>query len=282
MKVSYLFIAALACSFSAFGAATPSQSVEQFCSDRSSAAFSKELTKSSENLMAFQNRGGIANGGVCWWHSRFQRNALYLTVFKPTEARPSKEEAEKIIADIRSAKEIVEIPGFRNFNEFSNTHRSEIQRELEKWQKGDGVIRFNWVIGLRGDNVISAEQMKRDMDELYQYVEGDGNIAYQKLQIKGVTAHAWLVVNMRAINDSSGKGYDLEVLDSNYANRTNAYNFREGQTHFSHAYYGEFTPYLERKGEMEKINLTILKKCNPDEYKIRKAKQKVENSDNNA
>lgn len=277
MKASFLAIAALACSFSAFAALTPSQSIEQFCSDRSSVTFSKNLSRNSENLMAFQNHGGLANGGVCWWHSRFQRNALYLTIYKPAEDRPSKAEAEKIIDKIRSGKEIIEIPGFRNFYEFSRAHRAEIQRELEKWQKGDGIIKFNWVIGLSGDNEVSAEKMKEQMDELYQYVEVEGNVAYQKLQIKGVTAHAWLVMNVKAVSN----GYDLEILDSNFPSQTSIYKYREGQTSFSHYAYGKFTPYLERKGEMEKVNLTILKKCNPEEFKARKARSNAEAKDDN-
>lgn len=274
MKVTVLAIAALACSFSAFGALTPSQSVEQFCADRTSVSFSKNLTKNSNNLMAFQNHGGLANGGVCWWHSRFQRNALYLTIFKPAEARPTKPEAEKLIDQIRSGKEIVEINGFRNFYEFSSVHAREIQRELEKWQKGDGIVKFNWAIGLSGDNVVSAENMKEKMDELFQYVEVEGNIAYQKLQIKGITAHAWLVVNMK----ETSKGYDLEVLDSNFPSRTSIYSYKEGQTSFNHYAYGQFTPYLERKNELEKVNMTILKKCNPEEYKVRKEKERAENN----
>lgn len=249
--------AALAFSFSAFGSISPSQSVEQFCSDRSSPSFSKDLTQNSANLMAFQNRGGLANGGVCWWHSRFQRNALYLTLYAPAEDRPTKAEAEKIIDKIRSGKEIVEIPGFRNFREFSYTHQKEIQRVLEKWQKSDGVVKFNWVIGLSGENIVSAEKMKEMMDELYQYVEVEGNIAYEKLQIKGITAHAWLVVNMKAVDG----GYDLQIIDSNFNSQTMVYSYREGQTNFSHYYYGDFTPYLERKGEMEKINQVISSAC---------------------
>lgn len=277
MKASFLAIAALACSFSAFAALTPSQSVEQFCSDRSSSTFSKNLSKSSDNLMAFQNFGGLANGGVCWWHSRFQRNALYLTIYKPAEAKPSKAEAQKIIDKIRSGKEIIEIPGFRNFYEFSRNHLAEIQRELEKWQKSDGILKFNWVIGLSGDNVVSAEKMKEQMDELYQYVEVEGNIGYQKLQIKGVTAHAWLVLNVKVTKN----GYDLEVLDSNFPSQTSVYKYREGQTSFKHYAYGEFTPYLERKGEMEKVQMTILKKCNPEEYEARKARSRPEAKDDN-
>lgn len=267
MKSTLLALAALACSFSAM-AITPSTSMSQFCADRSQTSFAKDLTESSENLMSFTNRGGIGNGGVCWWHSRFQRNALYLTVYKPEAETPSTKEAKEIIEKIRDGKEIVVIPGYRNFFEFSLNHRGAIQRELEKWQKSDGILKFNWVIGLKGSSSVAPDKMKDMMDELYEYVEGEGNIAYQKLQIKGIVAHAWLVISMKKVDN----GYDLEILDSNYANQTQVYKYRNGMTNFNHYFYGNFVPYLERKGEMDKIQLTILKKCNPDEYAARKGK----------
>lgn len=269
MRNSIIALAAMAVSFSV-SAQTPSQSVEQFCVDRGNARFAKDLMRDANNLMAFSNRGGIANGGVCWWHSRFQRNALYMTLYNSQKKKPTTEEAVKLIDRIRSGSGFVEIPGYRNFSEFSYNHHREIQRELEKWQKGDGIVKFNWVIGLSGDNVVSAEKLKEMMDELYDYVEVKGNIAYQKLQIKGVTAHAWLVKNMR----KTAKGYELEVLDSNYPHRTNIYYYSEGQKSFRHEHYGEFTPYLERKGEMDQLVLSIMKTCEPEKWEAKVAEER--------
>lgn len=262
-------MAALACSFNLY-AKISSKNIDQFCVDRTDSGFVKELTGDVNNLMAFSNHGGLVNGGVCWWHSRFQRNALYLTIYSPDKKRPEHKEAVRIVEKIREGSEIVEIPGYNNFNEFSYSHRREIQRELEKWQKGDGILKFNWVIGLSGDNVVSPAKMKTMMDELYDYVEVQGQIAYQKLQIKGITAHAWLVINMKKTMD----GYDLEVLDSNYPNQTKVYNYKEGQQSFHHSFYGDFTPYLERKAEMDKVGLAIMKTCEPEKYESIMAEQK--------
>nr|BDT26896.1 hypothetical protein BHI3_03620 [Bacteriovorax sp. HI3] len=277
MKSTILALLAFASMSAMAATATPSQSEEQFCADRDSSSYTKDLTKSYTNLMAFQNRGGLANGGVCWWHSRFQRNALYLTIYKPAEKKPTISEAEKLISKIRSGKDIIEIPGFSNFNEFSGAYRSLIQRELEKWQKSDGIVKFNWVIGLSGSNEVEAPKLKEMMDELYDYVEVQGNIAYQKLQIKGVTAHAWLVVNMKQVDG----GYDLEIIDSNFQHQTTIYKYRDGMTSFNHYYYGNFVPYLERKGEMDQLSMAILKKCKPEEYKERKKKETANNNSNN-
>lgn len=132
-------------------------------------------------------------------------------------------------------------------------------------------------MGLKGSNVVEASELRKMMDELYEYVEIEGNIAYQKLQIKGVTAHAWLVVNMK----KTSNGYDLEVLDSNYPSQTMIYSFRDGMTNFNHTYYGAFTPYLERRAELNSAKMAILEKCDPKEYKIRKAKENANRNQNN-
>lgn len=189
--------------------------------------------------MSFGNHGGIINGGVCWWHSRFQRNAIYLTIYKPHLPRPTVEEAKALIKQIREARNVIVIPGFRNFSEFSSVHEAQIQRELEKWQKGDGVIRFAWVRGLSGTSSVAGDELKKIMDDMYNEVEVKKNIAYNKLQFPGVVAHAWLVVHMEKVSG----GYNLEILDLNYQG------------------YYRFTPYLERTSEMDRILEVIKKKC---------------------
>lgn len=257
MKITLITLLALTSGFQAF-AKEPSYSKESFCSDRKDERFVKDLTMNSSNLMAFRNHGGIGNRGVCWWHSRFQRNALYLTLYKPNLPRPTDEEAKEIVKQIREAKDIVIIPGFRNFTEFSDIHEAQIQRELEKWQKGDGVIRFAWIKGLSGTSSVAADQMKATMDEMYDDVEVKKNIAYNKLQIPGIDAHAWLVVHMEKVQG----GYNLEVLDSNSPRSTEIYRYHEGDTEFNYHGFFKFTPYLEKTDEMDKIKKVIERRCN--------------------
>lgn len=256
MRTVLLALLALTCSAQAFAQA-PSYSEESFCSDRKDENFVKDLTLDSSNLMAFRNHGGIGNGGVCWWHSRFQRNALYLTLYKPHLPKPTIDEARELVKQIRDAKDMIVIPGFKNFEEFSSVHEALIQRELEKWQKGDGIIRFAWVKGLSGKSNVEADKLKATMDELYQDVEVNKNIAYNKLQIPGIDAHAWLVVHMEKVSD----GYNLEILDSNFPNGTEIYRYHEGDTQFNYHGYFTFAPYLERTGEMDKIRKVIEKRC---------------------
>lgn len=237
---------------------TASETKEQFCADRLQPAYVKDLARDANNLMSFKNHGGFRNGGVCWWHSRFQRAALYLTHYNPSAEKPDAQTAKQIIRTLRNANDVVEIPGFKNFLEFSTHFAKEIQNELESWQKFES-IRFTWIRGLRGSTRVHPDWMKELMDNLYEETEINKNISYQKLQMKGITAHAWLVVSMKKFDN----GYDLEVIDSNYQNMTKIYQYRHGDTHLLYREKSPFTPYLENTFEMERINTTIKEACAP-------------------
>lgn len=257
MKVTLIALTLTICSFQAM-AQGPSRTEEQFCSDRQDENFVKDLTMSSSNLMSFTNHGGLLNGGVCWWHSRFQRNALYLTIFKPGLDKPSDSEARKLIGDIRSGNKVVTIPGFRNFSQFSYEFGKEIQQELESWQRFDGVAKFAWVRGLSGHAEVAPDKLEKLMDKIYEDVEINKNIAYNRLQIPGVDAHAWLVVHM----DKVRGGYNLEILDSNQADRTETYRYRVGDTNFNYRGYDfDFVPYLDQKHEMKGLKRAISRFC---------------------
>ncbi len=241
-----------------FSQAFAGEGIEQFCADRSQPKFVKDLTLDATNLMSFKNAGGLRNGGVCWWHSRFQRAALYLAHYNPSAQVPDVASAKRIIRTIRNATDVIEIPGFKNFLEFSNHFADEIQNELDAWQRFEG-LRFTWIRGLRGSTRVSAEWMQELMDNLYEETEVKGNISYQKLQMKGITAHAWLVVNMKKFEN----GYDLEVVDSNFQNMTKIYQYRHGDTYLLYREKSPFTPYLEHTFEMERISSALKEACSP-------------------
>lgn len=235
---------------------TASTSPRSFCSDRKDNNYFQDLLKIEENQLSFTNQGGLANGGVCWWHSRFTRNALYVAVYRPELRRPTVDQAEEIIKDIRKAKHVVTVPGFSNLREFSRAFRPQIQRELEKWQKGDGFIRQQWIVGLSGAREVEAEELKEKMDELYDYVVGEKNIAYQRLSMPGVVAHAWLVKDMH----KTANGYDLMIHDSNYLGTTK-WTYKEGMTKFDYSFYGKFVPYIERERELRGLKKVVRKFC---------------------
>ena len=181
---------------------------------------------------------------------------MVLARFRPNFRVPDEDRVAEIVKAIRKGKEVVEIPGYHNMREFSYQNAGAIQRELEKWQKSDGIIRQQWLIGLAGTSSTTVKKLEKKMKELYQYVKVEGNIAYEKLQIKGIDAHAWLVADMV----KTSRGYDLKVLDSNYQ-RTHKYTYTRGMTSFYHSYYGNFVPYRERKREYKKTLKVVKKYC---------------------
>lgn len=226
------------------------QSKQEYCARFGTSSSDREIIQdlSSEaiNLMAFKNDGGLFNGGVCWWHSRFQRNMLYLSIFRPDLPKPpTSSELQKIIRQVRQGTSVVTIPGYANLAEFSAQNQKYIQKELNDWQLYDGVILGSWIDGLKGDTKVSASTLQAMMNEVYNYVAVEKKIAYQKLQIKGITSHAWLIVGMKQMPS----GIDLGFIDSNNPRMSEVYSYKLGDQSFNVRGYGDFVPYLEFKRE---------------------------------
>ena len=219
-----------------------------------------ELSTDPSNLISFKNDGGLFNGGVCWWHSRFQRNALYLTIFRPDLEIPSVNEIKKIIKDIRSGLKIVTIAGYKNFKEFTEANRSLIQNELNSWQLYDGIILGKWIDGLSGSTTTRADILKEYMDILFDYVSVKKKIAYQKLQIKGITSHAWLVIG----TTKTSNGMEIGYIDSNSPNMSKNYSYLIGDISFYTKSYGQFVPYLEFKREENRLSSIAKNFCFPE------------------
>jgi hypothetical protein len=254
MKILIFIIFSLPVSL--WGSLLP-QTKEDFCGRFNDPQTIKSFSNDANNLLNFKNHGGLFNGGVCWWHSKFQRNLFYLSIFNPYSPSPAPTEIKKLIHKIRQGNQIVVIPGFFNVHDFSEQNRSAIQAELEAWQLFDGIVLSLWIDGLRGNTKIQPDLLKKKMDDLYQYVEVKNKIAYQKLQIKGITSHAWLVVAVKPMPN----GYDLEVIDSNHPRATEIYSYHFGDDSFFIKKYGHFVPYLEYTKEEEKLMKVGKKYC---------------------
>lgn len=209
----------------------------------------QDFANNPENLMSFKNNGGLFNGGVCWWHSRFQRNIFYLSIFRPDLPKLDRTGIKALIAKIRLGNSVVTITGHHNFEEFSEEYKSLIQDELNDWQLYDGVVLGGWMDGLKGNTKMAPNALLRLMDELHDYVSVKKKVAYQKLQIKGVTAHAWLVVGMT----KKAEGYEVGFIDSNNPRMSEIYNYKTGDSSFFVKGYGNFVPYLEFKKEEERL-----------------------------
>lgn len=94
------------------------QSKSEYCA-KSALNFAK-IFCSKYSRIGLENEGGLFGlpTGICWWHSEFNRKAIYLSYFNPTDKRPiQSEEMAKIIRDIHHFK-IVEIRGYSTFYDF--------------------------------------------------------------------------------------------------------------------------------------------------------------------
>lgn len=157
------------------------------------------------------------------------------------------------------AKEVVEIPGFNNFSEFSLAYQEEIQRCLEATQIIEGVFMFSWINGLAGLPKVSAKRMRKLMDEIFDEVSKNG-IAYVKLQTPGIDSHAWLITEMEKIspNGTSGQeGYAYKFIDSNYPGETIRWIYNQGDTQITLAPVS--VPYLQRSWELLRMYKALQK-----------------------
>lgn len=229
---------------------------ERFCSERVVDEHAlQRFLRNSDNRLAFTNGGGLMGGGVCWWHSRFTRNAAYLVQFRPDlPAETDAKAIKRMVTDIRKGKKVVVVPGFRNLREFSTAYIDEIQSKLEGWQKHDGFIEQAWITGLSGSTEVTAEDLGKKMDDLYALV-GEGDVVYQRLQLPGIASHAWLVVDM----EKTAGGYKIYIIDSNTYS-IDTYEYRQGDTSFS--YWGDnFVPYTGKTKEEQRLQKILNKSC---------------------
>lgn len=238
-----------------------SQSAEEFCEQASDLNYFKDLIYERANRMAFLNPAeGLANGGLCWWHSRLQRNAIYLTVYLPEHDRPTKSEARKIIRKLTkgewfSSREVIEIPGYESWYDFSKDWWPEIVQRMEAWQIEEGVFGGDWLTrGLAGRSRVEPFVLKRRMRQIFEEVEHKQRIVYLRLQHPGISSHAWLVVDIKEHKD----GYTLVYLDSS-KDKLETYRYFFGDEQFNAR--GGFVPYIDRMPEMRMIEKAIDRYC---------------------
>jgi len=203
---------------------------------------------SNPNLLAFGNSGGILRNGVCWWHSRFTRAALYLVYFEPAKPRPDARAARKAIRSVMDADRVVEIPGYSCLRDFSADYPGEIQKVLERRQLSDGILRFAWVDGLSGSHRVSGARLGALLDRIHAETSREG-LAYVKLQIRGIDAHSLVVTEMEPLG---GGGYRCSYLDSNWP-LERVWTYRPGQVTASAVTGMPGVPYLQRTGELRRI-----------------------------
>lgn len=229
-------------------------SKQEYLSNACSDGYVPSLTASppgggpNPNLLCFINSGGLLGKGVCWWHSRFTRNALYLAYFLPERHRAGKSHAREILSSLMRADRVVPIPGYSNLREFSGDRRGEIQKLLEWRQVFEGVAQFAWINGLAGRSKVAPERLKALMDRIHAENTALG-ASYVKFQTPGLDAHALVITGTDPAMDG---GYTVRYLDSNLRLEAElAYRYGDRQLKLESGSVG--VPYLQRSGELARM-----------------------------
>ncbi|MES3038946.1 MAG: hypothetical protein V4736_13650 [Bdellovibrionota bacterium] len=206
------------------------------------------LLNSTESRLDFKNPGGFFNTGLCWWHSRLQRSSLYLSIYQPHRVKPNEAQIFAILDALYNQRAIIAIPGYANFRDFSSSNHSTIVKYLSTSQILDS-IQGEWVAGLIGHSQVGAGKLQKLIEGLYQDSVKNGNAIYQMLQMPGVVAHAWLVLNVT----KQGGNYTLTYVDSNYPLETKQYTYRVGETTFIYNSGTNFVPYTKESSKMNRV-----------------------------
>jgi len=208
------------------------------------------------NRIAFKNHGGLMNGGVCWWHSRLQRSAIYLAGFAPEKPAPSGADARALIRHLIRFDSVVEIPGYANFHDFSRDFEQVIQKELEAWQLRDGFLHQQWVRGLYGRPSMPAAVLKRRMERIYSRFLSSKPGLWIMAQLPGITSHALLLIGM----EKTEQGYRMKAIDSNRPGTTRDLVYAEGDQSIALG-KDHFTPFAGFQTDQEEIDETLESYC---------------------
>jgi hypothetical protein len=173
----------------------------------------------------------------------------------------SESEISSAIWKLIGENSVVELRGYKSIHDFTDRNEDLIHAKMKWWQ---GLEALGAIRGLEGSPTVSASKMKKLMAKVYDFVEKKKYIAYEMLQLEGVSAHAWLVTQIKPLYENVIQtGYELSIIDSNLPSETVQYVYRYGDTHFYDMYYGYFTPYLQWKSSLKRYLSDIYHYCSP-------------------
>lgn len=199
------------------------------------------------NLLGFTNHGGLLGKGVCWWHSRLTRNALYLAYFLPEEPPPPPAGVSRILGDLMNARAVTAVPGHSCLRRFSLEHRDEIESLLQRRQILEGFLHFAWINGLVGLCRMEPCRMRSAMEHLHEAAMR--GLVYVKFQNPGLDAHSIIVTSSEKLR---GGGYLSRYLDSN-SRKEESFAYHFGYRYVTLASGMTGVPYVQRSGELTRI-----------------------------
>jgi len=208
------------------------------------------------NQLSFDNDGGLFDGGVCWWHTRFTRSAAYLAEFHPELPKLSDDDAVNAIHAISELNEKVVIAGYANLKDFSTDYQQEIQSQLNKWQIRNGFLHAAWIQDLEGHDSAPPDQLHDMIYGIASQFDQEKRPLFLFLRLKGVTSHASLLIGYNFTSD----GVALDVLDSNFTGTVTTFTYTEGMTSLD--YHGTpYVPYVEFEDDFDQINGALQDAC---------------------
>lgn len=246
------------------GTAYAASDLPGVCARRLDPAFRDAMARDPHFRLSFDNDGGLFNGGVCWWHSRFQRAVWTLAEYRPELSKPTRKEAIRIIDNFSHFRGVQVIPGYSDFRSFSADFKKEIQNELNAWQLRDGLFKQSWLAAMKGRANLDKNpaKLQRMMDDLYQYsLQGirEGFTPWVMLQLKGIIgAHSALIVDMK--RNSAQNGYALSIVDSNFPERTSTWTYEYGDGQMGHSLY-DTIPYRGSHRDVPAIRTALNSYC---------------------
>jgi hypothetical protein len=167
------------------------------------------------NLTSNFNDDGPLGTGLCWWHTKMQRAALYLAVFDgPDQPLPTREEALQIFAKLRDLKEVVSIPGFKNWFDFTQAFHDEFYQILGQWEIQDSMQLQFWK-GVRALKTTDAATLKNISLEINEYKR----LTFVLLKMPYFEAHSWLAQSF----ELEGTDFKIGFIDSNSPSHVNQY-----------------------------------------------------------
>jgi len=220
-------------------------SSEKYCSQRPIDFV--RLIKNLQNRLFFSHGKGHFGVGTCWWHSRFQRNATYLTIFRPDLKIPTTKKIMAIIKSIMEGNQVVQIPGLKNLRQFSKAYEWFIQEIITEKQIDE---MFSGTLNTLRPRQAYTWVLRKTMQELYHIVKIKKEIAYVMSKKTGWGGHSMLVIDMEKIP----YGYIIHYLDPNFPT-LRSISYDNSLVELEYPTGEKFYPYIQRQEELEQFTL---------------------------
>jgi hypothetical protein len=232
------------------------------------------------DTLAFDNPLGPIGGGMCWLHSRLQRQFTYLANYRPDQPRPSQEEAQRIINRIVNREGVTEIPGFRNLHEFSAAYRRELISAIDGMGWRCVANPTDCLARVTDSYNPSPADVQATMQTLYdRQIHQPGHIrmirtrvtSFQNSALSPFIAHSMLILNMDPIYDGTSnipgipgpiRGYRMKIIDPNIQSRVENITYMFGdRTLFAGAWNVIPYTHYEYEGDIPQMGQQIEDYC---------------------